>query len=318
MKALKRTLSVLLAALLLFSLAGCGSMSMRAANAAARLASQDGALLDISLDADVTLGLGGHSFNVSAKVAGPLEYTRDPSAGRLEFELGGMGLSGAAQAYWQKNDDGSRELYVSTDGGESWSHRTLEAKEKTSSLSVSDIFGALLTGMQSFTEVSRDEEVQGRSATCYDGTLDRELLRGLLAAAGYGSDAEDEDGRDIISMIGDLPVSIWLDNSDDRLLRVEIDLTEAFGTIFALAKDKLPAYLPAGTEFSIEAQSVVLDILVLEREDDGPIVMPSDAPEEESEQTEETEENAAPETEETAETSEAVEAQESSDKDKED
>ena len=276
MNNIKRSLALVLAALMLLSLAGCGTMSMRAANAAAQLATQNGALLDVSLDADLRLGAAGQSFSFSAAAAGDVEYTRDPSAGRIDLDLSALGMSGNVLAFWQKNDDGSTELYISKDGGESWTRRTLEAKEKKTELSFSDLFGALLGGIQSFTEVSRDEEVNGRSATRYDGTLDRELLGAMLELAGVA--AQNDEGSEeggVLSVIGDLPVSIWLDNSSDRLLRVELDLTGAFGTLFALSKDKLASSFPAGQTIDAEAERVVLNIIFSERVDDGAIVMPS-------------------------------------------
>lgn len=238
MKKRTKGLALLLSALLLLSLAACGSPAQTVTNALVKLAKLDSVHSEMSTNT-VMNSMG---MEISTAMTISMDSTKKPDIARMELQMSSMGVEMSAQSYAEKSGDGY-VVYSSMDGVE-WNTVTLSEADYQQY----DAVGSLkiyLDSVESFVEGAK-EEIDGTMAVRYDGAISNDSLNEVMAASGmeeqltqYGLSAEEVAA--MYTDLGELPVSIWIADDSGLPLRFEMDMSEILNTLMNKAMEALGA-----------------------------------------------------------------------------
>ena len=254
MKTAKRMIAALLAASLIATLAGCGLFDTKMARAVQKMSKLESLHVDLSAAVvlDLTVTHPAQSEDTDAEnaeeteTAGETERDEEPTAtgitlqgtarcgidwltdpllARAELELTLPGSTDHYLAYLDK-EESAYYLYSVLNGGTIWQKSGFAENdgEKVKGLKY------IIQGAESF-EQTGTEVLNGVQTTRYDGLLSGEYLEGLirlykiyqLLTDGFGMQLE----ADVFENMGDVPASLWLDDSAGMIVRLDVDLTEA-------------------------------------------------------------------------------------------
>ena len=244
MKQIKQGIALLLAALLLPSLAACGAFGTHMARAVQKM-SRLGSL-HFTLNAELELALrisepeaelGGAAEDAEAEETPqprvqPIradfgadgELYTDPfrAAFRTQLRLPGGVTRGEN---YVENKDGAFYLYSRLNDGTLWRKQGLTEGDRGSVKGLKYI----IQGAESFAEAGL-EELGGRPAERYDGVIAGEYLAGLLDLYQVWSFLAEDFGlrlqEGLFDEPADVPASIWLDQETGMIVRVDVDLTD--------------------------------------------------------------------------------------------
>lgn len=230
MKKLKKLLALLMALSMLLCLSACGSFERKMAKSAAKMSQLNSMHIDADFVLDTELGIMGQSMNVDTTVKAGIDLNAEPFAMKMDLNVTTVGVEENVQIY-VVNEGGQRVIYVSEDGGKTWNREDADDIE----LGVRDIningSLALLTEWAESFEKAGEETINGSMATKYSGQIEAESLLQLMISAGADEMLESSLGIDFdddraAAGLGDVPVSIWLDNKSGMIVRMDMELTE--------------------------------------------------------------------------------------------
>lgn len=296
MKAIKKLLALALAALMLLSLSACGMSDLPLIKAALKLVQ----LNNLHIDPEGELGMSinipayGMDMNLRFTAEGGVDYCADPLGFSADLRVHAMDEDLRLLAY---GEDRSGDFVVeySTDGGASWEEETLgktaeiaESISKTSDLSLSDIIalGKNLGGAFSGFAKAGQERVNGQSATRYDAGFSlrtvveseearKAFLEGMAEA--MRRDADELAGMIDLSTLEDLQLSLWLNDADARIVKLQLDLTDAMHSLLASGRLDSVMASQAGLEgigFSMDVSSMRLALTLSNFDGVGRITRP--------------------------------------------
>ena len=291
MKTIKKLTAILLCLALVLALAACGSFEQRMVKAAGKMEKLKSYHVDMDMDLSLALSMMGQSMDMDMLIKTAMDLRNDPLQVRSSATLEIMGQSTEMLTYvFAGEKEGSYEVYASTDGGETWNSSTVDADElkKELSFDASALWSAdyLRDAAKTFEEVGK-EEVNGSQATRYDGQIQAEDVGEALANSGvFDTIAESlpvEVSEILDKFSGSIPVSIWLDDKSGRIVRYDMDMTEAFASVW----DTLLAEVlsEAGGELgdlaelgvSIELKQLTMSAVLSDFDAVGEIVLPEAA-----------------------------------------
>ena len=258
----KRIIALVLAAVLLLALTGCGSFTPRMIVSLQKMSKLTSLHSDTVVGMGIKLELLGQKTDLELTANAAGDHQKDPSLSAVDLELSFMDVTQQLLLYTERRDK-VLVVYVSLDGGESWTRRDMEAKEvQTDALSEIN-FGDLLKlaiGLAECFEEAGTVTVQGSEATLYKGVIPAEYVRQALASVKLSEDFTlDEDA---ISQVGDVPVSLAIDNKSGMIVQISTDLTEALrGLILELLSQYLDlGVLDAAVNIEIEHIETVTEL----------------------------------------------------------
>ena len=243
MKRIKQGVALLLAALLLPGLAGCGAFGTHMARAVQKM-SRLGSLHFV-LSAELALALTAAEPAAAEEAAEdgkeaeappprvlPLQadfnaegelYT-DPLRAAFQTRLRLPGAVTEGENYLEKKD-GAYYLYSRLNDGTLWRKQGLAEGDRGSVKGLKYI----IQGAEGFGEAGL-EELGGRSAARYDGVIAGEYLAGLLELYQVWDFLAEDFGlrlhEGLFDEPADIPASIWLDQETGMIIRIELDLTD--------------------------------------------------------------------------------------------
>lgn len=219
---------LLLAALLVALLTGCGedvSFEATSARALKALAQCESVHAEMSMQIESTADILGEELGLDISAAVTMDTDGESASG--EFTIGVFGFTTTASYALAKSGD-AWDLYLSSDGGESWtveqSLSLAEVNDNSGGVGIDPDVGSMLGAYLEFAgSVSEpvEETINGVECRRYDGVMPADKLAEALGAA---------EGLDTLpdsTVIKDAPVSIWFDAESDLPVRVSVDLTES-------------------------------------------------------------------------------------------
>ena len=228
----KRALALLLAAVLVLSLTGCGVFDTRMARAVQKMSKLSSLRMDLT--AEMTLSLtteaAGESVEAAAVLKVPVRCTSgidiftDPLLARAELALDLPGRTTGLSAYLEKTET-CYNLYSLRSTGSIWQ------KQGFTDLNRAKVTGLkyIVQGAETFVQ-GAEEEIGGAKAVRYDGCIVGEYLEGLLELYGVRELLADGFGLqlapDLFQEMKDVPASLWLDSDSGMIVRISLDLTE--------------------------------------------------------------------------------------------
>lgn len=255
MRKWNRAIALLLAALMLPSLAACDAFGTHMARAVQKMSRLDN--LHFVLSAELELALSAAApgkaaapepeaaekdaeaaekdaetaetptsrvLPIRAEFSAEGELYTDPLRAAVQSELRLPGGVTKGENYLEKKD-GAYYLYSRRNDGTLWQKQGLAEGDRGSVKGLKYI----IQGAEGFTE-SGVEELDGRTAERYDGVIAGEYLAGLLELYRVWSFLAEDFGlrlhEGLFDDPADVPASIWLDRETGMIVRVDVDLTD--------------------------------------------------------------------------------------------
>ncbi len=253
MRRVKPALCALLA-LCILGLSACGGAEDRGLAAAQEKLSDVGSL-SCSVETDMGLGLAGESFNIKSSCR--IDYTSEPEAvclqvsNEMDYHMSGYTAYAAASG-------GLYSAYIDLAGA--WLRQDLPGVEALERYDVRLASRLWLDGAVNVTDAG-EEELDGQQARRYDLAVSAKAVDGIMDAAGaYEAlsvlDLSDAAARDMLSGLGEIPMSVWV-GEQGLPLRYELDLTGVMGALMDSVADTLGGDYPAMT---VESLTVSLSL----------------------------------------------------------
>ena len=242
----KRIVSAVLCLLMMaLLLSGC-AIGPRMTRAVVEMDKVGSFHMDMDLDLSIGMAVLGQSSSMDMLVNESMDVQKEPLVIYSETTTEAMGVKDTVLAYFVPTADGSgNEMFVSRDKGKSWEKQTLETGGQSADAGyagVLDQLSLLARLASSFKEVGT-ETVNGAPAICYDGEIEGEYvtealknsgaLNGLLEQFGV-----EEDGMEL-TIEGTIPTSIWLDKASSRIVRYDMDLSDAIASVWDVLQQEL-------------------------------------------------------------------------------
>ena len=239
MKKYKRTIAILLVALLCIGLSGCGNSPQDKVMAALKnmenaqsVDSQMKMVLEASImgqEMDMTMGVSGSSFNE------PMKTKMDVS-----LDISAQGVSEHQNTLVYVIQDGDIYNVYTDDGSGSLSHVEMNMEEFESSQAGSSNtfanFKMIMNFIKSF-QAAGNEEIDGIQTEKFNGVISgsdmKKIMEQTMASSGVDSMTDSMDGitQQMLEELGDLPVTIWVDTEQMVPLRLEMDMAPMFEKI---------------------------------------------------------------------------------------
>lgn len=236
MKTAKKILSLLLALIMVLSLTACGSL--QTLKTIRKMQKLESFRADCSIDMSMSLGMLGQSLPVmDFSAEWGADVNCDPLRGEGDFRISLMDEAKEGQFYFTK-EDGQLMLYSSADGGDTWKATPIElsAGGAESGFGFSkESLERLLRTAASFEEAG-EEEVNGYHATVYEGLISGEELKALMdesdALEAFAEATETDPAELEVEEVGDIPITVTLDNETGLPVRITVDLSGLMGSLF--------------------------------------------------------------------------------------
>lgn len=247
MKNVRKLAAALLCLALLFALAACGSFEQRMVKAAAKMEKLESYHMDLDMDLSLAISLMGQSTDMDMFFRTASDVRKEPLQMRSSVTTEMFGESAEVLTYvFAGEKEGSYDAWVSIDGGESWGSRTLDADELKQEINLdgglSWAADFLRESAKTFTEAGK-EEINGSQATRYDGVIEGEAVKQAVEASGVLDSMGEALPVDLSGVFdsfgGTIPVSLWVDDGSGMLVRYDMDMTEAFASVWDSVVDQL-------------------------------------------------------------------------------
>lgn len=212
-----------------------------------------------SIDMDMAFSAEGES--ISMKTTAEADCVVDPMALDMDMTVDMMGLFDMTLKMYLVQDGDSFITYTGIDDGEggmSWSKEVMDNMGEMAQYDGQASMKVYLDNISSFKEAGT-EEINGVTAVRYDGVIAQDSLKEVLEASGTLEQYESmgiEGLDDLLSEMGDLPVSIWIDPDTCLPVKYEMDMTKMMQSMM----DKLLAAdeETAETEMTVDKCAIVM------------------------------------------------------------
>lgn len=229
---MKKFIAIILSLAMLLSLSACSLFDNKLIKAVKVTAELESLRAELTADGVISANLDGSGFEQKSYditftagadadiIASPFAFRID--AAILENDLVPADLLPYATVYGERADGEGINVYYGV--GDNFKGYNLRVSEGSFELSkLLKLFG---TASKLFKEAG-SETLSGTAALRYDGVFTEELIKSLLALAG--------ESDFVIS--GDVPVSVWIDAQNYRILRLDADLSGICESLSALVSD---------------------------------------------------------------------------------
>ena len=223
MKTGKKLAALLLAAVLILGLAGCGAFETKMARAWQKLDKLDSLRLDIEDDLELSVTEGELRVPITAKLTGTVDLYLNPLQAKADLVLAGPGKETRLSAYLQEEDGGVVNVYWNRNGGALWEKASLTASKPR--LKPNGI-KYIIDGAETFREVEQPGVTDGSRR--FDGQIPGSFIQGYLALYEVENRLADDFGielpKDLLASINSVPTSLWI-NADGELDLIVLEPT---------------------------------------------------------------------------------------------
>ena len=245
---MKRQIRTILAAGLVLALSlamtACGGSPGRGADdaeavlAKAQAAFEQVKSMHYTMDMDMGFTADGESIEIETNAEA--DYIVNPTQMDMDLHMNMMGLFDMTIKMYLIQEEDGYTVYTGMDDGEgniTWSRDTMDDLDDLSQYDASYSMDLYLENGTSFVE-NGTEEVAGVTAARYDGVITQESLDAVMDASGVLDQFEAfgvEGMDDLLREMGDLPVSVWIDQESGLPVKYEMDMTALMQNMMTVA-----------------------------------------------------------------------------------
>ena len=281
MKKTARIIALMLAAVMLLSLTGCGSFETRMAKAAKKMAALQSVHMDMDMHMAFSMSFLGESLDLDMNMDGSIDMRTQPLRAKIEMGMALLDANLDMLMYLEQNG-GEYTAYVSADKGASWERESMTAEEAAAQTGdLTENLKIFIDCAKSFQEAGQ-ETVNGAEATRYDGELTGESLESALELSGakemLGEGLGAKLSADAFTGLESIPCSVWIDNKSGMVVRYDMDM----GAVMqSLMKDMMDEVLASqgleGLGVEMEFREVTVSVILSQFDAVGEIVIPDSA-----------------------------------------
>ena len=305
---MKKTISILLALAMVLGLAAC--MKVKAADTPATAAPTqaptpeptavpfDVAIAEANeklqqvksmhLDMEMTMGLTisismgemNQTMPMDIHMLYVMDIITDPYVAKMDLSLSGMGQEEQKGTIYATRDGENTILYTSDDEGVTWKKSTNPQEDQLPQSP--DATLNMFSGAAANIQLIGTEEVNGKTASVYAGTIDGKFLQEILdstAAAGELTEAMGADmSAEALADLSDIQVTVKIDQESGLPVQYTIDMADAMKDLMhAALVASMGGELPEGIEMELDMSAMVIDMVLSNFDAVEPIEIPEAA-----------------------------------------
>ena len=216
---------------------------------------------------------------VEMTVDGTADMTMDPVAAKMTMNMNMLGMSLTGIELYMVQEGSQTVTYTGMDlfggGSKTWTKTTGGDGSTGVSMeqyNAKDSFDLYLKNGANFKAMGT-ETVQGAPATRYEGVIAKDMLKDTLEKSGSMEQLDsmvDANIDDVLKKVGDISVTMWLDNETGLPVKYVIDMTNFLVSMMELAAEN------AGESADVSADKFVVSMEVTKYNGVGEIKVPQD------------------------------------------
>lgn len=259
MKFGKRTAAFALSAALALSLTACGSGTEKTTGDIATALEKINAVksLDATMIMEMDMSVMGQT--VGTETTMNMSCFNDPMKLKADMSMD-MGEIGSATMNVYAAMDGDNYTVYLYDGS-AWTSETVDM----SYLQQYDAKESMNLYLESGDDYTQEgtEEINGSTANKFTGVIRGDALEEVLAASGATSSLEgsvgDLDLAELYSDLGDMPVTVWVDQESGYPVRYSMDMTQLMQGIMEKSMAAVGGEGDASATLTVDKMTVVMD-----------------------------------------------------------
>ena len=259
MKFGKRTAAFALSAALALSLTACGSGTEKTTGDIATALEKINAVksLDATMVMEMDMSVMGQT--VETETTMNMSCFNDPMKLKADMSMD-MGEIGSATMNVYAAMDGDNYTVYLYDGSV-WTSETVDM----SYLQQYDAKESMNLYLESGDDYTQEgtEEINGSTANKFTGVIRGDALEEVLAASGATSSLEssvgDLDLSELYSDLGDMPITVWVDQESGYPVRYAMDMTELMQGIMEKSMAAVGGEGDASAMLTVDKMTVVMD-----------------------------------------------------------
>lgn len=258
MRAGKRLAVLALGTMLTLSMAACGgTVSKEDATEKIQAAAQKMEAVE-SMDAAMYMEMDMSAMGQSVQTDTTMEMScfNDPMKLKADMTMSMGALGSISMSIFAQENDGAMDMYLYD--GSNWVHQTTDI----SAVEQYDAQESMNLYLDSGTEYisAGTEEINGATADKYTGIIRGDALEEVMKASGATENLESSMGgmvdvSELYSGLGDMPVTVWIDQQSGYPVRYYMDMTDIMQSMMS----KAMAGIEGGDTLTIDKVTVTMD-----------------------------------------------------------
>ena len=235
----KRVLVIALALVMVFSFAACGSedkeMTMEEILTTALETMNEAE--SMSYDMIMEMEFTAEDQTIQMNMKGVADYFVSPLKMKMDMvmDMGELGSYDMDMYAIHENDQLISYTGMDLGTGMTWTSSVLEDADALMQYNAQESMEMYISNAESFV-ANGEEEINGSMATRYDGVITEESMEEVLASSGIFDQTAslgvtEEDLKNMVSDLGNLPITLYIDNETYMPVKYEMDMTEMMQTI---------------------------------------------------------------------------------------
>ena len=209
-----------------------------------------------------------------------MDIITDPYVAKMDLSLSGMGHEEQKGTIYATRDGENTILYTSDDEGVTWKKSTNPQEDQLPQSP--DATLNMFSGAAANIQLIGTEEVNGKTASVYAGTIDGKFLQEILdstAAAGELTEAMGADmSAEALADLSDIQVTVKIDQESGLPVQYTIDMADAMKDLMhAALVASMGGELPEGIEMELDMSAMVIDMVLSNFDAVEPIEIPEAA-----------------------------------------
>ena len=237
--------------------------------------------MEMNMGLVITLAMGEmkQSMPMDINMLYAMDVTYEPNVARADVALSSGDESMKGVIYVVR--DGENVItYTSDDEGVTWK-KNVNPQENQLPQSPDETLN-LFSGEGADLQLIGEEEVNGKPAKVYTGTIDGKFLQDVLnstAAAGELTEAVGADmSEEALANLSDIQVTIKIDKESGLPVQYTIDMADAMKELMLAAMvASMGGEMPEGMTFDIEISDMLIDMTLSDFDAIAPIEIPEAA-----------------------------------------
>ena len=234
MKKMNRFLALAMALVMLLALCACGEGGTRSVitpdfesrmrQTQENMSKLESMHMEMSMDVTMELSVLGQTQPMDMRVYYTMDTQNEPARTKLVITTSSMGQSQEQVMY----TDESGMIYMQIDG-RSWQRQSAQGNSQANEMQPDQMLQLFLNSAGSF-RATGSETINGSKATVYSGVLSGEYVEEVLKTTGMdsslGSLLGTEDLGDAFKDLGEIPMTIAIDDASGLVVRYTLDMAQ--------------------------------------------------------------------------------------------
>ncbi len=236
--------------------------------------------MTMGLTISISMGEMNQTMPMDIHMLYVMDIITDPYVAKMDLSLSGMGQEEQKGTIYATRDGENTILYTSDDEGVTWKKSTNPQENQLPQSP--DATLNMFSGAAANIQLIGTEEVNGKTASVYAGTIDGKFLQEILdstAAAGELTEAMGADmSAEALADLSDIQVTVKIDQESGLPVQYTIDMADAMKDLMhAALVASMGGELPEGFEMELDMSAMVIDMVLSNFDAVEPIEIPEAA-----------------------------------------